>query len=225
MNKIYLYLLSSVVLVSCSSKQPDSQPVNDRKVVQVEYVDDKKKRGSEFSDKYKKHSNNPQSGSELWRALTTKGVWYRMNDREEKLRNLLKKTPEQLGGLLNGKSAEETTLIVAALSEKGYPAIKYLARVLTDKRAAVFAEGSELYWYEKKNQPPEELELRIYAALHINKIATVKAFGVRFFLHHINTDKGIAEILYAAKGDYAVNKDDVSKNWIKWWDLNKEHYD
>ena len=117
MNKFYLYLIFVLLLFSCSSK-PEPQPARERKVVQVEYVNDNKKRGSEFSDQYKKHSNNPQSGSELWRALTTKGVWYRMNDREEKLRNLLKKTPDELGSLIPGKNAEETTLIVAALSQK-----------------------------------------------------------------------------------------------------------
>ena len=120
---------------------------------------------------------------------------------------------------LRNASAEEATLLIEVLSQKGATAVSVLVERLNDKRSCVFKGDDAIYWYEEKNKPPQDLEIRVFAAMHLERMTGTSPYGVTFDFHKIKTDKGIASILYALKGSYAVTKDDVCKSWLKWWSV------
>lgn len=216
----YCTILFICLLFSCTSKPVNTgKKTNYSKLVQVEYIDDRKKAFNEGSSKESAARRKFNSD-----AMTKNRVWVKMFKNEAELTQLLKKSAKELGAMLDGASASKTTLLVAALSEKSFLGIEPLAKVLTDTRGAVFSNDSALYWYEEKGKPAEVLELRVYAALQIEKLSTIQAYGVRFFFHKIHTNTGLEEVLYATQGAFAISKEDVCKNWLKWWEKNKAEY-
>jgi hypothetical protein len=215
--KIILTLITFLIFVSCTSEVVESTH-NTRKVVQIEHLTSKDKSSektawSHFFDSTQKVTCKKEGQA-----------WYSMVDDAAELKRLSLKSAEQLGNDLDGASASQATLIIAALAQKGFTAVAQLAKVLKDTRKAEFSNDVYMFWYETKNKPPEEVELRVFAALQMEKLSTVQAYGVRFFFHKMTTNKGIEEVLYAAQGSYAVSKDDVCKIWLKWWDKNKNDF-
>jgi hypothetical protein len=213
--KIIFFLITLLVLASCTTEIVES---NRRKSVQVEHRTGKEKNSEKTAWSHFFDSTQKVTGKKEGQA------WYKMVDDAAELRRLSVKSAKELGDKLNGASASQTTLIIAALAEKGFTAVEQLAKVLKDTRKAEFSNDVSMFWYEEKNKPPEEVELRVFAALQMEKLSTIQAYGVRFFFHKMTTNKGIEEVLYAAQGSYAVNKDDVCKIWIKWWDKNKTDF-
>jgi hypothetical protein len=206
-----ILLLSVIFLCSCASKP---QEVNDGRRGKVVTVG--------FKDASAKDDISKKKGA-LGDALASEKKWYRMADDSVIMRRYLKKSAAELGRMLIGADAKETSRIVNALSQKGFFGIPELAKVLSDKRAVVFSKQA-LRWYEEKNKPSEDLELRVYAAYFMERASTVDAYGVKFFVSNKSAKEGFVEILYATKGVYAVSKEDVCQTWIKWWNINKENY-
>ena len=64
----------------------------------------------------------------------------------------------------------------------------------------------------------------MYAALWLERSVQLAPYGVVFNFHKLQTDKGLAEVLYASRGEYAVNKQDVCNNWLAWWEKHKSDY-
>lgn len=117
---------------------------------------------------------------------------------------------------LQGASAKETTLIITELTARGPRAVQVLASLLLDNRKAVFAKQG-YSWYERHNLPAEEIEIRIYAAYTMQHITKAQPASVRMFLTK-------EKVYYATKGKYAVNKHDLAKAWIRWWNKFKNDY-
>lgn len=208
----------SLVMASCSSSSKSSSkddvPLkkSDGKVVQVDILDKKelKKQGVDTdSENFNKAIINT--------GFMTKKVWYKMQEEYKEYVALKDKPVSELKLKLNGATAEETTLLIEVLSQKGATAVSVLVETLNDSRTCVFKGDDNIYWYEEKNKPPEDLEIRVFAAMHLEKMTGTSPYGVTFDFHNIKTDKGAASVLYAVKGSYAVNKEDVCKSWLKWW--------
>ena len=211
------FVLSSCSSDSQSSNKSSSQQLKKEssgKVVQVDFIDKKalKKQGLDpNSDKFEKALLNSGFG--------TKKVWYKMQEEYKEFVALKDKPTMELVGMMKGASAEKTTLLIEVLSTKGPTAVSALIDCLNDKRKCIFKEKEVIYWYEEKNKPPEDLEIRVFAAMHLEKMTNTSPYSVRFDFHNIKTDKGFVDILYAIKGSYAVTKDDVCKSWLKWWSV------
>lgn len=124
---------------------------------------------------------------------------------------------EQLKSKLSGASPFETTLIIEEFKSRGAKSISGLAMILEDNRKAVFPKGREYWWYEKKGEPGEAVELRVFAALTIQFVSGVRPDGV---LMDMTKDR----LIYAIKSKHAVVKEDLMKVWIEWWNKNKVDY-
>lgn len=214
----FLFLVSVLVLISCSSS--NSSPENDvklkkdakGKVIQVDFLDKdtlRRKGVDTENSKFEKAVLNT--------GFVTKKNWYKMHDDYKDYKTLTSKSVPELKAMLSTADAAKTTVLIEVLSQKGATAVSAVIEKLNDKRSTVFKEDKQIYWYEEKNKPPQDLEIRIYAAMHLEKMVNTSPYGVTFDFHSIRTDKGPVEVLYAVKGSFAVNKDDVCKNWLKWW--------
>jgi len=222
-NSLKVLLAASMIALigsSCSS-DPGKGPKKDvplkktdGKVVQVDILDKKelKKRGVDTdSDRFNKAILNT--------GFVTDKVWYKMQEEFKDYAALRNKPISELKVKLDSASAEEATLLIEVLSQKGETAVSVLVERLNDKRACAFKGDDAIYWYEEKNKPPQDLELRVFAAMHLEKMTGTSPYGVTFDFHNIKTDTGSASVLYAIKGSYAVSKDDVCKSWLKWWSV------
>ncbi|MCM8543073.1 MAG: hypothetical protein NE328_22590 [Lentisphaeraceae bacterium] len=203
---------SSVKAVDSKIVKDEVYITKNKKVVQVELMD-KKALMAKGYDKESVDQAIINSG------FVTKKKWYRANEDHKDFSKMSEKSVSELKSLLVNGDAVQTTLIIEVLSHKGPTAVSVLVDLLNDKRTAVFKEEDRIYWYEEKNQPPQEIEIRIFAAMHLEKMVGTSPYGVTFDFHMIQTNKGPVEVLYAVKGSYAVNKDDVCKNWLKWWSV------
>lgn len=122
---------------------------------------------------------------------------------------------DQLKSKLGDASPFETTLIIEEFKSRGPKSISGLAMILEDKRKAVFPRGREYWWYEKKGEPGEAVELRVFAALTIQFVSG----GIR--PEGIVMDMTKDRLIYAQKGQFAVVKEDLMKVWVEWWNKNK----
>lgn len=227
-----IVLLASAALIfysSCSSSTENTtgEGASDKvrsqnsagKVVQVNVVDKNKLRLQGLdpgSEKYDKALLNAMVADEK--------KWYAMRNEYKDYALLADKSVSQLKRKLKNASAAEATVLIEVLSQKGESAVSTLIKSLNDKRTAVFKEENTIYWYEEKNKPPEELELRVFAAMHLEKMVKASPYGVTFNFHQITTDKGPTDVLYAVKGLNAVNKEDVCKTWLRWWSVYGDQY-
>lgn len=209
---ISLTLTLVLLLNSCSSKDPRLSKSPENKVVQVEEINKKVLHEKGFDDK-------TVDQAILNSGFATKKKWFKVKEDHADFKKMQSKSVSELKSLLSQGDAAQTTLIIEVLSHKGATAVSTLVDLLNDKRTAVFKEQDKIYWYEEKNKPPQEIEIRIFAAMHLERMVATSPYGVKFDFHKIQTDKGPVEVLYAVKGSYAVNKDDVCKNWLKWWSV------
>ena len=212
-NISYSFLALLIASCSSSSKEDSQQAKNApkaAKVVQVEQINkaDLKRQG--ITDKEIEKSIR---GS----GFATKKKWFKIQEDYKEFNELRSKDISELKRLLNQADSQRATLIIEALSHKGPRAVEVLINKLGDKRTAKFEGDDKIYWYEEKNKPPQEIELRIFAAMHLEKMVNTSPYGVTFDFHQIRTDIGPVEVLYATKGAFAVTKDDVCKTWLKWW--------
>ncbi len=128
-----------------------------------------------------------------------------------------KLTNDEIQTKLANASPKETVLMIEILKSRNARAIKALASLLTDSRQAEFFKGREYWWYEKKGADPEIVEIRIYAALAIHFITAATPQNT---IITMTDDK----LIYATKDNFAINKEDLAKVWLKWWNDNKTDY-
>ena len=114
-------------------------------------------------------------------------------------------------------SAREATLIIEELRSRREKGVPGLARMLNDKRKAVFTNSQAYWWYEEKGKPAEEVEIGVYAAYALQ--FTLKVYPSNVFINM--TDE---RMFYAVKGKYAVVKEDLRKVWIEWWSTAQNEY-
>lgn len=200
-----------IILVSCSSSDSDVTKKSPRaKVFQVEQIDKSKFIENGFDSK-------DVDQAIINTGFSAKRQWFKAKEDHKDFKEHMNRPVPELKSLLTNADAAQATLLVEVLSHKGPTAVSVLIDLLNDKRTAVFKESQKIYWYEEKNKPPQEIELRIFAAMHLERMVSTSPYGVKFAFHPIQSDEGPVEVLYAVKGSYAVNKDDVCKNWLKWW--------
>ena len=214
MNMSFGILVLTVILTSCSSGPSENATTKEYgNVVQVDVIDHRKQ--EPVKDKSKAFEQ----------IFTQKKSWFKMRDATERLREFKDKTNSQLKSELKGADEEKTTIILEVLGQRGASAVNLLATLLEDRREASFAVSRPLYWYEQKNKPAEPMEIRAYAAMQMESILKTNPSGVMFNFHKIQTsDKGTVEILYAVRGEYAVNKDDACQAWLTWWSKFKNDF-
>ena len=132
-------------------------------------------------------------------------------------KHLRKFSSEELGNRAAKVSAREATLIIEELRSRREKGIVGLVKLLNDDRKAVFERGKEYWWYEKKDEPAEAIELRVYAAYALQ-------FTLRTYPSGVYMDMTTERMLYAVKDKFAVVKDDVIKVWTNWWSKAKNDY-
>jgi len=132
-------------------------------------------------------------------------------------KHLRKLSNDQLAQRLKSASAKETSLIIEELKSRREKGMKVLALILSDNRKTVFPKGREYWWYEKKGEDAEAIELRVYAAFTMQFITNRYPSGVVMKMFE-------DRLIFAAKGKYAVVKDDVVKVWQEWWRGAKNDY-
>ena len=162
---------------------------------------------------------------EFLEIFQKKKKWSKMSDSAKKIRYYKDMSYEQLRAELKTADEVKTTLIIEALKQRGETGIALIASLLTDTREASFSDRDPIFWYEAKNQPPEPVEIRVFAASQIAEILTAKPQGLIFYYHDLQTsDLGTVKVLYALRGDYATNKEDLVEIWLKWWDKFKSDF-
>lgn len=230
-----LILCSSLFLFSCSSSNSSSPSIKEKggdlvdskgrkidtrtgRVVHVEVIDSERKGELEA---YKDH----KAQIEYLEIFKKKRQWSKMEDSAKEIRRYKDMSLPQIRNVLRGAGAEETTLIIEALTQRGESGVGIIAGLLTDKRKAKFFGREPLFWYEKKNQPPEPVEIRVFAASQLADLLTTKPKGVIFDYHDLQTsDLGTVKVMYAIQGDYALNKDDLCAVWLEWWTKFKSDF-
>ncbi|MCM8532333.1 MAG: hypothetical protein NE330_14315, partial [Lentisphaeraceae bacterium] len=187
----------------------------DKQVINIDIVDSSKEDISKKSGK-----------SGFQEIFLKEKSWYKMNDRAKEVRRYRSLDKSQLEAALKGADEGTTTLLIQVFELKGVSAVSLLASLLEDTRKTEFGEADQMYWYQEKNRPAENLEIRTFAAYSLSKLLRTYPSGVKFFFHKLETsDKGKVDVLYAAQGDYAVNKEDVAKAWLAWWDKFHTDFD
>lgn len=132
-------------------------------------------------------------------------------------KHLRKLSSTELISLSKDASAREVTLIIEELRSRREKGVSGLAAILDDNRKAVFKKGREYWWYEKKSEPAEDIELRVYAAYALQ-------FTLRKFPSGVVMDMTKDRMFYAVKDQYAVVKEDLIKVWKEWWSQAKNDY-
>jgi len=224
--KRFLTLILLIALLSgCSSSSKDTTSSNDP----VNVANSNSKKGSKSRVEFKNADGtrtpvnlpgaknaamyDPKTGKQI----ISKG-WVDTDDyRAYEGKHLRALTVNQLVLRLRNASAKETSLIVEEAKSRRVKGVKVLAQVLNDERQAVFPKGREYWWYEKKDADAETIELRVYAAFTLQFITNQYPSGV---VMKMFDDR----LIFAAKGQYAVVKDDVAKVWKKWWEQSKNDY-
>lgn len=207
-----LVLVGLVAFVACSSSDKRLTKSPSDKVFQVEQLNKEEivKQGFDKKDVDQAVINT---------GFATKKKWFKAKEDHKDFKIMQSKSVSELKSILVNADTAQATLLVEVLSHKGPTAVSVLVDVLNDKRIAAFQESQKIYWYEEKNKPAQEIELRIFAAMHLEKMVSTSPYGVKFAFHPLQTDVGSVEVLYAVKGSFAVSKDDVCKNWLKWWSV------
>ena len=235
-NKIYcLTILSiSVVLSSCSSsgdspsfKEKDGVLIDDQgrrldrrtgRFIHVEVLDNKDS-GAAFENKNKK------AEEEYLEIFKRKKQWTKMGDVAKEIRRYKDMSFSQIKSVLRTADEEETTLIIEALKQRGESGVEIIAGLLNDSRKAKFSGREPIFWYEAKNQPPEPVEIRVFAASQLSELLAAKPKSVVFGYHNQPTsDLGSVNVMYATQGQYALNKEDVCKVWLDWWSKFKTDF-
>ncbi|NQZ56544.1 MAG: hypothetical protein HRT88_03610 [Lentisphaeraceae bacterium] len=216
--KIQITLLMGLISLSaCSSVEPEKPDLNKKRktghYVNVEVIKKGERRNS--ANGGKSLMKKDASQEHKWQKMKVDGF-------ENKYKTF---TTEKMDGLITSASAQDISQMVEVLERRGLEAVAVLAKLLDDKRAVEFSDKDKaIYWYAQKNKPVEDLELRVYAALKMELLTEVNPNGVIFDYHQLPTDKGSVQVLYAVKGPYAVNKDDLCKEWKLWWKKYASEY-
>jgi len=209
--KIIIITLSLLLLGSCTQRTVIPTKERTGRVVTVDVTD------KNLSDEEKKLLYGQD--------FVFKKRWYKMTNDKLKYNKYKSKNVQDLGVIIKKSDPNEITKIIEALGQMDSTAVEVLVGILQDKRPAVFSHVTPLYWYAEKNKPAEELELRIYAALNLERLTSTSPYGISFDFHTLQTkDKGSVQVLYAVKGQNAVSKDDVCKKWLQWWETYKSDY-
>ncbi len=89
--------------------------------------------------------------------------------------------------------------------------VRIFASLVPDTRAVVLEESDTTLWMEAKSIY-EKPQIGIYAAFLAQRVTqgNLKAFGYTFNKHR-------SGILFCTKNGFAQVKNDVRKNWLKWW--------
>lgn len=132
-------------------------------------------------------------------------------------KHLRELSEDELAGRIKTASAQETSLIIEELKSRREKGVKGLVLILSDTRKTVFPKGREYWWYEKKGADAEAIELRVYAAFTLQFITNKYPSGV---VMKMFDDR----LIFAAKGKFAVVKEDVAKVWLQWWEQAKNDY-
>ena len=114
-------------------------------------------------------------------------------------------------------SPREATLIIEELRSRREKGVSGLIHMLDDSRSAVFLKCREYWWYEKKDVPAEDIELRVYAAYALQ-------FTLKKYPSGVVMDMTEDRMFYAVKNKYAVVKDDLVKVWKEWWRTAQNDY-
>ena len=175
------------------------------------------------------HQRNPnaktKANSEFVEIFKKKKQWSKMSDSAKIIRAYREMSLQQLRGELAAADEEKTTLIIEALKQRGESGVELIAGLLNDSRKASFADRPPIFWYEKKNKPPEAIEIRVFAASQLAEILRSKPQGVLFDYYDLQTsDLGTVKVLYAVQGEYALPKDELSKIWLDWWSMFKSDF-
>ena len=228
--KLLLSFLVILFLNSCSSssslkpevaeKAPPSKPKQKAKdsgkkryKSQVTFEDEKGNKINPNVDKGEKKITYDLKDKKLRQT----GGWLDIGAGERPGKYLQRKSVNELIQLKAKSSPYQLTLIIEELLVRKESSIPALATFLDDDRLAVFEKGREYWWYQKKNQPAEPVNLAVYAAYTIQRKTSVKPSGV---IIGLTKDR----MFYAVNDGFAVVKEDLQKVWKEWWRQAKNDY-
>ena len=226
-KKLLLNSVGLVFVASCSNsstnsagQKGDSQgrayDTRTGRVIHVEVVKDNGQNATDATQK---------ANSEFLEIFKKKKQWSKMPDSAKLIRGFREMSLPQLRSELAVANEEKTVMIIEALKQRGETGIELIASLLNDTRRAAFADRLPIFWYEKKNQPPELVEIRVFAASYLAEMLKVKPQGVLFDYYDLQTsDLGSVKVLYALQGEYALSKDDLSEIWSQWWSKFKSDF-
>jgi hypothetical protein len=130
-----------------------------------------------------------------------------------------KSTNDQLYAKAQKCTRYEAVLIIDEVrSRKKASGVKVLAHFFKDPRPALFSKKRNYWWYEKKGQEYEAVELRVYAAFAMQEYLKQYPIGVTLLINHDEY------LFYGVKNGFAVSKKDICRVWLKWWLDNQKDY-
>ena len=126
-----------LILTSCMTKE-EEEPRKGR-VVQVAVLD-KDKLDAGGLDKKSRDKMHQET-------LIKKQEWYKMTDSSEQAKRYKEAPMSQLKSTLKSCSAEEATIILECLGQRGATAVPVIVDLLNDTRKIVFSNSTPMYSY------------------------------------------------------------------------------